>query len=444
MPQFGAGGEAPADRKDASSARRRRWKIAIPRRLVERIRIAACRAVLGRSPAQWDARTVSCRAMPEISFVLPCLDEAETLAACLGEIQECIDAHGLDAEILVADNGSRDGSQEIARRGGARVVDVAERGYGNALMGGFDAARGDYLIMGDADQSYDFREAFPMIEAMRGGAELVMGSRFRGEIRPGAMPWSHRWIGNPILSWVGRTLFASGVSDFHCGLRGLTKKAYQALGLRTSGMEFATEVVVKAASRGMRIAEVPVTLRPDGRSRAPHLRRWRDGWRHLRFMMTLSPRFTLGLPGLVLALIGAFGIALLFGGPVRIGGAAFDIHSLLVASLLVVVGYQAMTTAVAARLFAVEEELGPPAPWARRAFEVFTLERGILAGFVLTVLGLLPIGALAWRWVQQGFPDLEPAVTLRPVIVGVTLVALGFQTLLMSFVYSMLGIKRRR
>jgi len=279
---------------------------------------------------------------------------------------------------------------------------------------------------------------------MRGGAELVMGSRFRGAILPGAMPWSHRWIGNPILSWVGRTLFASGVSDFHCGLRGLTKDAYASLGLRTTGMEFATEVVVKAASRGVEIAEVPVTLRPDGRSRAPHLRRWRDGWRHLRFMMTLSPRFTLGLPGLVLGLVGLFGIAVLFGGPVRIGGAAFDVHSLLVASLLVVVGYQAVTTAVAARLFAVEEELGPPAPWASRAFEVFTLERGILAGLALTLLGLVPIGSLAWRWAQDGFPELEPTITLRPMIVGVTLVALGIQTLLMSFVYSMLGIKRRR
>lgn len=254
---------------------------------------------------------------PEVSFVLPCLDEAETLEGCIRAIRDCIAKGDLEAEILVADNGSTDGSQELARRLGARVIDVAERGYGNALMGGFDAARGRYLIMGDADQSYDFAEALPMIQTLRAGADLAMGSRLLGSIEPGAMPWLHRWLGNPVLSFVGRLLFKTNVSDFHCGLRGITAKAYRDLALRTTGMEFATEMVVKAAAHDLQIGEVPITLHPDGRSRAPHLRAWRDGWRHLRFMMVLSPSFTLVVPGLLLAGAGVIALAALWGGLCR-------------------------------------------------------------------------------------------------------------------------------
>jgi len=375
---------------------------------------------------------------------MPCLDEAETLAGCIRAARECIERNGLEAEVIVADNGSRDGSQEIARREGARVVDVPARGYGSALMGGFEAARGRYLIMGDADQSYDFREAMPMVEAMRAGADVVMGSRFRGRIEPGAMPFLHRWLGNPVLSFLGRLLFAAPVSDFHCGLRGLTKKAYATMGLRTTGMEFASELVVKASARGMRIAEVPITLHPDGRSRAPHLRTWRDGWRHLRFMLILSPRYTLFIPGLVLFALGAIPLAALGLGPLTLGEVTFDIHTMLVASLLTILGFQAITTAVAARIYAVEEELGPPAPWMQNAFTLFTLERGILAGLAVVALGLGLIARTAWAWADEGFGPLDPSVTLRPVVLGATLSALGFQTLFMSFVYSMLGIKRRR
>jgi hypothetical protein len=327
---------------------------------------------------------------------------------------------------------------------GARVVEVPERGYGSALMGGFQAARGRFLIMGDADESYDFREALPMIEALRAGADLVMGSRFRGRIEPGAMPWSHRWIGNPVLSFIGRLFFPSPVSDFHCGLRGLSRKAFEALNLRTTGMEFASEMVVKASAHGLRIAEVPITLHPDGRSRAPHLRRWRDGWRHLRFLMTLSPRWTLFLPGLVLLGVGALLLALVGLGPLALGSVTFDVHTMLAGSLFVIVGYQAVTTAIAARIYAFEEELGPPVAWMGRAFEVFTLERGLLAGAALAGVGAFLIGQLTWHWAQTGFGPLETSVTLRPMVLGSTFIAVGIQTLLMSFLFSMLGIRRRR
>ncbi|HKJ23673.1 MAG TPA: glycosyltransferase family 2 protein [Myxococcota bacterium] len=380
----------------------------------------------------------------EVSFVMPCLNEAETLAACIRAARGCIERHDLDAEIVVADNGSTDGSQEIARAEGARVVDVAERGYGAALIGGFEAARGEFLIMGDADMSYDFGEAMPMVEAMRAGADLVMGSRFKGRIEPGAMPPLHRWLGNPVLSFLGRFLFHTRISDFHCGLRGFTKKTYRAMNLRTSGMELASEIVVKAATAGMRIAEVPVTLRPDGRSRAPHLRTWRDGWRHLRFLLTLSPRWTLFVPGAVLFAVGTAILLALAPGPLQVGQAVLDVHTMLVGSLLVILGYQAITVAFAARIYVVEEEIGPPAPWLERSFRVFTLERGLLGGALVAAAGVFLIGRLALQWAASGFGPLESSVTLRPMVFGSTLVAIGIQTVLMSFVCSMFGIQRRR
>jgi hypothetical protein len=381
---------------------------------------------------------------PEVSFVLPCLNEAETLEGCLREIQSCIAQHGLSAEIVVADNGSTDGSQAIAERCGARVVPVAERGYGSALMGGFEAAHGRFLVMGDADLSYDFRESDRLIERLRAGADVAMGSRFAGRIDPGAMPWLHKWIGNPILSWFGRRLFRVPISDFHCGLRALRKDAYERMGLRTTGMEFASEFVVKAGVRGLRIDEVPVTLRKDGRSRPPHLRRWRDGWRHLRFLLTLSPRWTIAMPGLVLAVTGALLMALVLLGPARFRAVTLDVHTLIVGSLLVLVGYTAVTTAFAMRIYALVEELGPPAPRLERSFAFFTLERGLIGGVLLLILGLGLIGLQVVRWAAVDFGPLDVGQTLRPTIVGATLAALGAQTVLTSFVFSMLGIPRRR
>lgn len=375
---------------------------------------------------------------------MPCLNEADTLERCVAEVRACIEAHQLDAEIIVADNGSSDGSRELAERLGARVVAVPERGYGSALMGGFDAARGRFLVMGDADLSYDFREAYRLIERLRNGADLVMGSRFRGRIEPGAMPWLHRYLGNPVLSWLERRLFRAPTSDFHCGLRALTADAYRAMELRTSGMEFASEIVVKAAVRRMRIDEVPVTLRPDGRSRAPHLRRWRDGWRHLRFLLTLSPHWTLLVPGVVLAGLGALLMGLVLFGPRTVRAVTLDVHTLVIGSLLVLVGYGAATTALAMRIYALVEELGAPAPRLERSFSVFTLERGLLAGAALTVVGVALIGVQAWSWWLTGFGPLDVSQTMRPTVLGATLAAVGIQTVLVSFVYSMLGIPRRR
>ena len=380
----------------------------------------------------------------EVSFVMPCLNEAETLADCIRAAKGCIERHGLSAEIVIADNGSTDGSQDIARSEGARVVYIEERGYGAALLGGFEAAHGEFLIMGDADMSYDFGEAFPMVEAMRAGADVVMGSRFRGRIEPGAMPFLHKYLGNPVLSFLGRFLFRIEISDFHCGLRGFTKKAFHAMNLRTSGMELASEIVVKAATGKMRIAEVPVTLRPDGRSRAPHLRTWRDGWRHLRFLLTLSPRYTLFVPGSVLLLLGGALLAAVAPGPLSVGSVVLDVHTMLVGSLLVITGYQAITTAFAARIFALEEEIGPPAPWLEKSFSIFTLERGIVGGLLLALLGVGIFGRLIAHWASLDFGPLDASATLRPMVFGATFVALGIQTLLMSFLYSMMGIKRRR
>ena len=382
-------------------------------------------------------------AAPEVSFVLPCLNEARTIVACIREIQACIAEHGLAAEIVVADNGSSDGSAELAAAAGARVVRAAERGYGAALSAGFDAARGKYLVMGDADLSYDFRDAAPLLAKLRDGAELAMGSRFAGRIEPGAMPFLHRYLGNPVLSFLGRRIFRVPVHDFHCGLRALTKDAYQAMGLRTTGMEFASEIVVKAAVRKLRIAEVPVTLRPDARGRPPHLNTWRDGWRHLRFLLTLSPRWTLMFPGSLLSLLG---LALLlwgwFGGS-EPGGVARAVNRMLVGSLLVTVGYGAITTAFAMRIFALVEELGPPAPRLERSFAFLTLERGIAAGAIATLVGGSLIAGQAWSWARTGWDASAGPEVLRPTIVGATLVAVGVHTVLVSFVYSMLGIRRR-
>jgi glycosyltransferase involved in cell wall biosynthesis len=373
---------------------------------------------------------------------MPCLNEAETLDRCVRAAQQCIHQNKLQAEVIIADNGSTDGSQEIARRLGARVVDVPRKGYGSALMGGFAAARGRFLIMGDADLSYDFSNAMPFIERLRDGADMVMGSRFRGHILPGAMPWHHRWIGNPVLSWFGRVLFRTRISDFHCGLRAFTRSAYERVNARTTGMEFASELVAKAAVRGMRIDEVPITLSPDGRSRPPHLRSFRDGWRHLSFMLLLSPRWALALPGLLMMILGIALSAFVALGPVTVGRVVFDVHTLVAGSLLTLLGYQAVLIGVAARIYALDFEIGPPREVMRRWFRVFTLERGLIAGVLLAGIGLILVGRLCWRWVASGFGPLPIEQTLRPMILGATLLVLGGQTILMSFFYRMLGIQR--
>src|ERR1700737_4362713 len=322
---------------------------------------------------------------------MPCLNEAETLATCIQKAQRAIDKAHLSAEIIVADNGSTDGSQAIARELGARVIPVAKKGYGSALIGGIDAARGRFVIMGDADDSYDFTAIAPLIEKLREGYDLVVGNRFAGGIEAGAMPWSHRWIGNPVLTLISRVFFHTPVGDMHCGLRGFRKDAYERMRLRATGMEFASEMVIKASLKKMRIAEVPVTLRPDGRSRPPHLRTWRDGWRHLRFMLLFSPRWLFLYPGLALLAVGILLSAILLGGPLRIAGLRLDIHTLLVAGFLALVGYQLVLFAVFTKIFAIQSGFHPPHPMLERLFRYVTLEVGVAVGAVMSLTGLIAL-----------------------------------------------------
>jgi glycosyltransferase involved in cell wall biosynthesis len=373
---------------------------------------------------------------------MPCLNEAETLAACIQKAQSAIEKGGLSAEIVVADNGSTDGSQAIARELGARLVSVARKGYGSALIGGIGAARGELVIMGDADDSYDFAAIAPLIAKLREGCDLVVGNRFLGGIQPGAMPWSHRWIGNPVLTFISRVFFHTPVGDAHCGLRGFRKDAYERMKLRASGMEFASEMVIKASLKGMRIAEVPVALRPDGRSRPPHLRTWRDGWRHLRFMLLFSPRWLFLYPGLALFAAGVLLSMLLIPGPLRVGGVRLDVHTLLVASFLALLGYQLVLFAVFTKIFAVRTGFHPPHPLLEAVFRYVTLEVGLAAGSLMVIGGLLALVLAVASWGSVGFGNLDPSLTMREVIPAVVLLALGTQTVFASFFISILSIDR--
>ncbi|MFM8983809.1 MAG: glycosyltransferase family 2 protein [Spartobacteria bacterium] len=377
---------------------------------------------------------------------MPCLNEAETLADCIAAAQRGLNAAGVDGEILIADTGSTDGSQDIARNLGARVVDVPEKGYGNALRHGMVAAHGKFLVMGDSDRSYDFGEIKPFIEKLRSGADLVMGCRMPaggGKIIPGAMPWKHRWIGNPALTFIGRLLFRCPAHDFHCGLRALTKDAFHKMDLRTSGMEFASEMVIKASLRGLRIEEVPITLHKDGRSRPPHLRSWRDGWRHLRFMLLFSPRWLLLYPGVLLfALRGAFFAPLLLG-PIIVGGIHFDLNTLDLAGIVLLFGYQMILLSCFVRIFAYTRGFLPPNHILSRAFGFFTLEKGLLGGLAVILAGFALIGITLADWASRGFGDLDPLANTRPVIAGRTLVLIGLQTFLFSLVFSYLGLDEK-
>jgi len=371
---------------------------------------------------------------------MPCLNEAETLARCIQAAQQALDAGGFKGEVIVADNGSTDGSVAIANELGARVVEVARKGYGNALMGGVQAAEGAFVIMGDADESYDFAAIAPFIERLRRGDDLVVGNRFLGGIRPGAMPWSHRWLGNPVLTRIGRLLFHAPVGDMHCGLRAFRKDAFERMHLRAAGMEFASEMVIKASLKGMRISEVPVVLRPDGRSRPPHLRTWRDGWRHLRFMLLFSPRWLFLYPGVALFAFGFVLSALLLPGPLRVGGVRLDIHTLLVAGFLCLLGYQLVLFAVFTKIFAIRVGFHPPHPLLKRLFGYITLEVGLLVGALMSLAGVVALIAAVISWQSAGFGNLDPSLTMREVIPAVVLLALGTQTVFASFFLSILSI----
>lgn len=379
----------------------------------------------------------------DVTVLLPCLDEAATLATCVQKARRALDQLGVAGEVLVADNGSTDGSQAVARAHGARVVHVAVRGYGAALAAGIDAARGRWVVMADADDSYDLGDLAPFVDALRAGADLVMGNRFRGGIAPGAMPPLHRYLGNPVLTTVGRVLFRSPCRDFHCGMRAFSRDAVRALALRTTGMEFASEMVVKATLHGLRIAEVPTTLAPDGRGRPPHLRSWRDGWRHLRFLLLYSPRYLFLAPGLLLAAAGAATAAALLGGPRRVGALTLDVHTLLFAGVAVVTGAQLVLFAALAKLFAVHSGLLPADARLARVARHVTLERGLVASALVLAAGLaLALGAVH-TWEAAGFGPLAVGPTMRLSVPAGTLIVLGVQGVFSSFLLSLLAIPRR-
>jgi glycosyltransferase involved in cell wall biosynthesis len=377
---------------------------------------------------------------------MPCLNEADTLATCIRKAQRAFaDAH-IAGEVVVADNGSDDGSIAIAEELGARVVHAEQRGYGSALMAGIAAARGHFVLMGDADDSYDFLEIPKFVAALRDGAELVQGCRLPaggGTVLPGAMPPLHRWFGNPLLSALARLMFRVPVTDAYCGMRAFTRELYDRLDQRCTGMEFATEMIIKSSQHGARISEVPITLHPDGRkSHGPHLRTFRDGWRTLRFFLISSPRWLFLIPGVLLVVLGLAGYAI--GLPAeRIGGAEIGAHSLLVASLSILMGFQSILFALFTKTFATSVGLVPPDPRLDRFYRFATLERGLALGAGAFVAGLVLIGVAAVHWKNTGFGPLDYRETMRWVIPGVTLAALGFQTVLSGFFVSILGMNRR-
>lgn len=379
----------------------------------------------------------------EVSVVMPCLNEAETLATCIQRATDALRQGNIKGEIIVADNGSSDGSQEIAKRMGARVVQVEAKGYGSALRGGITAARGQFIVMADSDNSYDFGDIAKFVEKLRTGADLVMGNRFLGGIKPKAMPSLHRYLGNPVLSAIGRLFFHSPCGDFHCGMRGLRKSAYEQMQLRTTGMELASEMIVKASLLKMTIAEVPTTLSPDGRSRPPHLRTWRDGWRHLRFLLLYSPRWLFLYPGILLMVFGLAASLWLLPGPRRVGEVVFDVHTLLYALMSILMGFQAIAFATFTKVFAISEGLLPEDPRLMKVFRYVKLETGLAIGAVLVLLGVGGSILAVSHWSSQHFGQLNPSQMLRLVSPSVVALTLGFETILSSFFLSVLGMKRR-
>ncbi|MCS7034941.1 MAG: glycosyltransferase family 2 protein [Phycisphaerae bacterium] len=374
---------------------------------------------------------------------MPCLNEAETLGTCIRKAQGYLRSSGVRGEVVVADNGSTDGSQKIAEEMGARVVPVKDRGYGAALMGGIAAARGQFVIMGDADDSYDFSNLDPFLTKLREGYDLVMGNRFRGGIKPGAMPPLHRYFGTPVLSFIGRLFFGSPIGDFQCGLRGFRRQSILNLDLRTTGMEFASEMIVKASLTRQKITEVPTTLSPDGRSRPPHLRTWRDGWRNLRFLLMYCPRWLFLIPGAALMVIGLAILIWLSSGSRMLFGKVIDIHTMLYAAVAVILGFQAVLFAVFTKIFAISEGLLPEDPRLNRMFKYITLETGLIAGFLLVLggIGLAAAAVLFWR--SQGFGAVDPSRVMRMVIPSVMMLTLGVQIIFGSFFLSILGLRRR-
>jgi hypothetical protein len=380
----------------------------------------------------------------ELSIVMPCLDEAETIAVCVKKAVGFLTRNGIVGEVIVADNGSTDGSQAIANALGARIIGVEARGYGAALIGGIEAARGKYVAMGDADDSYDFEGLMPFVQALRGGADLVMGNRFRGGISPGAMPPLHKYLGNPVLSFLGRAFFRVPVGDFHCGLRAFRRDSIRDLGLTSPGMEFASEMVVKAAIGGLRIREVPTTLRPDGRSRPPHLRTWRDGWRHLRFLLIFAPKFLFLYPGLALLTVGLLGVLGLAPGDAHVGGLALGVHTMIFAAMAALMGSQLIGLSLMARRYGVIAGLWPESGMMRRVRNWFTVERACIAGGMMLTGGIVGAVAATAIWAAQGFGDMNPASLMRLTIPSMLLGCIGLQTAVTAFFIGLLDQPRGR
>lgn len=376
-----------------------------------------------------------------LSIVMPCLNESETLTTCIRKAQNFLNVHEIAGEIIIADNGSTDGSIELAKTLKVNVIHVTNKGYGNALLGGIAAARGKFVIMGDADDSYDFSDLGGFFEALEAGYDLVMGNRFKGGIRPGAMPFLHQYLGNPVLSGLARLFFKSNIGDFHCGLRGFRKDAILALNLQTTGMEFASEMIVKATLRGLKIKEVPTILYPDGRTRPPHLRTWSDGWRHLRFLLLYSPRWLFFYPGLVLTVFGILISAFLLPGPLTIGKVTLDINTLMYASLLTILGVQSVLFSLFTYVFGVNAGLLSRDSLTEKFVQRIELEKGILLSFGMILLGLASsVGALIY-WSENLFGKIDPTFSMRLVIPGAVLFTLGFQALFASFFISILNTK---
>jgi hypothetical protein len=380
----------------------------------------------------------------ELTVVMPCLNEAETVATCVRKAVQFLADNGVSGEVVVADNGSTDGSRQLAADAGARVVPIAERGYGNALLGGIIAARGEYVIMGDADDSYDFTNLMPFIEELRKGYDLVMGNRFKGGIAPGAMPPLHRYLGNPVLSFIGRLFFPSAIGDFHCGLRGFRRDSAIALGLQATGMEFASEMVVKATLAKQKVTEVPTTLVKDGRSRPPHLRSWSDGWRHLRFLLLFSPRWLFFIPGMVLLVLGLVLGAAVAIGPLTVGGVSLDVDTLVACGAMVDIGFQAVLFWLFTQVYAGAEGFLPTEPKVQTLLGQLSLERGLLAGAAVGIAGLVGLIFSLTYWQGHAFGHLNYEHALRLMVPSVTALVLSCQIILGTFFLSILGIKQTR
>jgi len=399
----------------------------------------------GTAPAREEERAPA--AAPELSVVLPCLNESETLGECIRQIRAALEQGAIEAEVIVADNGSHDGSAEIARSMGATVVPVERKGYGSALLGGISQARGKFILMGDSDGQHDFSQIGEFVRLLREGYDIVIGNRFRGGLDRSAMPALNRYLGNPVLSGLGRLFFKSPCGDFHCGLRAFRKDAFERMGLRTLGMEFASEMVVKATLLRLKMAEIPTKIGPHGRSRAPHLRPFHDGWRHLRFMLLYSPRWLFFYPGALL-MLGGIGVGLwLIPGPRVVRGVVVDVHTLVYAAAAVFIGFQAIAFAVFTKIFAVTEGLLPEDPRLPQIFRAVDLQLGLLFGFVLVVLGLggsiYSFQTIHAMSASGGFGLSDARVTLRMIVPATLALTLGCETILASLFLSVLGLARK-